>query len=36
MRILTGNKEQEYFPADDGKEKAAQSLGRRGRPSAAA
>jgi hypothetical protein len=33
MRILTG-KEQEYFPVDDGKDKAAQSLRRRGRPSA--
>ena len=29
MRILTGE-EQEDFPADDGKDKAAQSLGRRG------
>ena len=29
MRIATGE-EQEDFPADDGKDKAAQSLGRRG------
>jgi hypothetical protein len=29
MRILTGE-EQEDFPADDGKDKAAQSLGQRG------
>ena len=29
MRIVTGE-EQEDFPADDGKDKAAQSLGRRG------
>jgi hypothetical protein len=29
MRILTGG-EQEDFPADDGKDKAAQSLGQRG------
>ena len=29
MRILTGE-ETEDFPADDGKDKAAQSLGRRG------
>ena len=29
MRILTGE-EQEGFPADDGKDKAAQSLGQRG------
>lgn len=29
MRILTGE-EQEHFPADDGKDKAAQSLGQRG------
>ena len=29
MRVATGE-EQEDFPADDGKDKAAQSLGRRG------